>query len=951
MSMGGKVRGIRRWRAATVAGAAAVAGLGLVAQAALFVSPAEATPLPTCTWTGASSTNMSDAGNWTAANGATCGSTNSGNELIFPASPTNDPKLDINQTPDDLVFQTGVNYAITDAGAYTLTLTGSTGITANASAEVDVPVVLGGNQTDSIGANTLTFGSTVTGSGNSLTVSGAGTVAFDGAVGPLAGLTVTSATTGVNTGTITTTGAQSYGGAVTLGATSNLTGSTVQFSSTVDGSTAGGQGLTVTGDAVFDGSVGSATKLASLSVTGGTTDVDTGAITTAGTQSYSGDSSVSHNTTFTGTTVTFGGTLNSGSTGAFSVTVAGNAVFSGSVGATYPLSSLAVTGTATIGGANIATTGNQTYSGATVITSTAETLFGALVTFSSSVDGASNVTPTFLTITGDAAFNGPVNPNDGLKSISVSGEVSANPALSMSATTTYNVAIGGTPVSGSYTQTTVSNGGGNINLTNATLSVGFANGYTSTAGQVYDILVNKTGFAITGTFNGLPQGAYVAAGTRFFQISYTGGLSGHDVTLTDVTPVAPASAVASVGTASVVYGAETAESFTDTLTGYSGLLPTGSVTFTSGATTLCKATTFTKVSTNVETASCALTATELPAAAVAYPVAAVYSGDSSYQGVTSAAPSGFAVTRDTTTVAVIPSLTSLTYGSEQQAVLHVTLTTGHGETLPAGGESATVSVGDGTCVAALSPTATGATGSCSLSPAAIAAGGPYSVGVSYPGDTDLQPSGSTAVETITVAPAATSTVLSISRRVVVFGRESAVVFRVRVQATGVTPTGVVVVSSSGRRLCSIRLSGGGGTCSPGRTQLRAGVYGNLAASYLGTGDFLASQSRSIGQLTIYRDGTYVRLSQSSSSVAYGSEHSVLFTISVHTRRGELVPNGEKVTLHVGSVTCTVRLHGGSARCRIPNVALRPGTYRVVATYGGDFGRHASSSRPGRLTVT
>jgi len=59
-----------------------------------------------------------------------------------------------------------------------------------------------------------------------------------------------------------------------------------------------------------------------------------------------------------------------------------------------------------------------------------------------------------------------------------------------------------------------------------------------------------------------------------------------------------------------------------------------------------------------------------------------------------------------------------------------------------------------------------------------------------------------------------------------------------------------------------------------------------------------------------------------------------------------------VTVHVGSVTCTVALKGGKGTCTIANTALSVGSYLVLATYGGDANLSGSSgSTAFKLTVS
>ena len=140
----------------------------------------------------------------------------------------------------------------------------------------------------------VTFSHTVDGTtagGQALTVTaGTGTVTFGGAVGgnvALSTLSVTGPTT--LAGNVTTTGAQTYNSAVTLGATGTLTTSNnaVDFASTVNAATAGVQGLTVAaGNATvaFNDVVGGTAALASLTVTGPTTLARN--VTTTGAQTY-----------------------------------------------------------------------------------------------------------------------------------------------------------------------------------------------------------------------------------------------------------------------------------------------------------------------------------------------------------------------------------------------------------------------------------------------------------------------------------------------------------------------------------------------------------------------------------------------------------------------------------------------------------------------------------------
>ena len=122
---------------------------------------------------------------------------------------------------------------------------------------------------DSGGAITFdkTINSSIVSTPEALTVSTSGAVTFGGAVGgtiALASLTTNGGgPIAINGGAVTTTNAQSYDAAVTLGAAvTTLTGSSVTFSSTVN---SGGFPLAITADSIdFNGGAGSVTGTSTL---------------------------------------------------------------------------------------------------------------------------------------------------------------------------------------------------------------------------------------------------------------------------------------------------------------------------------------------------------------------------------------------------------------------------------------------------------------------------------------------------------------------------------------------------------------------------------------------------------------------------------------------------------------------------------------------------------------
>jgi mucin-19 len=209
--------------------------------------------------------------------------------------------------------------------------------------------IVGLGVSSNLTASTVTFGHAVDGVSaglQDLTVTG--NASFNGGVGagiPLHRLHVTG-NTRLNAGSVRTTGAQAYDGALTVAATSNLIATTASFGGTVDDGFATIHALTVTGNASFNAAVGGAAALRSLHVAG-TTVLNAGSVTVAGTQAYDGAVTLGATSNLTATTTTFGGTLDDAAANTHDLTVTGDAVFNGAVGG-VPLHSAHVTGSTTL---------------------------------------------------------------------------------------------------------------------------------------------------------------------------------------------------------------------------------------------------------------------------------------------------------------------------------------------------------------------------------------------------------------------------------------------------------------------------------------------------------------------------------------------------------------------------------------------------------------------------
>lgn len=397
------------------------------------------------------------------------------------------------------------------------------------------PVAIDGDTTlASSGSGSIQFDSTIDGP-HSLSVNTAGTVMFDGSIGaaaPLASLAMGGAgpiTLGSGVSQLNTSGAQDFGGPLTLDGNptlaSNGSGS-IQFSSTIGGA----QNLAVNtaGTITFDGNLGSGTPLASLMMDGSGPITLGSAVTevsTSGAQAFGGPLTLdAPNTTVSATdgTVIFASTVDGDS----SLNVVGNPIaFTGSVGHSIPLASLVVTNTGnaptTLPGA-VATTGSQMF--ATPIQLEAPTTLtsedGQAITFTNSITG-----------------------NQGL-SISTGGAVSLDGPVGTSATPLTNLAI---PSAGS-----ISLDGGSV-----TTSAGQTYGGPVAVGADLALTSNSGPISFGQTVEGPRALTVNTAGTTSFA-----GDVGHGTPLRNLTVQGPGATTIN-GT---VWGAELIKQGAGTLT-------------------------------------------------------------------------------------------------------------------------------------------------------------------------------------------------------------------------------------------------------------------------------------------------------------------------------------------------------------------------------------------------
>ena len=168
---------------------------------------------------------------------------------------------------------------------------------------------------------------------------------------------------------------------------------------------------------------------------------------------------------------------------------------------------------------------------------------------------------------------------------------------------------------------------------------------------------------------------------------------------------------------------------------------------------------------------------------------------------------------------------------------------------PAGAPSptgtVTVTAGGGTCkatlAAATSPTGS-ATGSCQIS---VAVAGTETIQLAYGGDASYMAASGSSSQ-ITVAKEASATALSLNKTSVPVASQQSVLLSTTAtpKYAGAARTGTVTITSGAKKICTITLVKGAGSCALAAKQLAKGSY-PLVATYSGDANTVASTSTAV----------------------------------------------------------------------------------------------------------
>lgn len=237
-------------------------------------------------------------------------------------------------------------------------------------------------------------------------------------------------------------------------------------------------------------------------------------------------------TTTSGTITVLNGTYNEDLNLNKNVTVNASGTVDGKI--TGSTGTIVATGPLTLGDGSataVNTSSNLTIGGQTVtlLDSTAASLGGTTTISGGTLSAANGVSiASGGTLSGSGTVSGDLSAASGGTISPVTGGTLTADNVSLTSGATLNLNLT------SLFQYSKIVANGTVNLSGATLTG--TTGPNISPGNTFTIIKNNGPNPISGTFNGLPEGATVTLGNGLFTISYVGG-TGHDVVLTSLNPV------------------------------------------------------------------------------------------------------------------------------------------------------------------------------------------------------------------------------------------------------------------------------------------------------------------------------------------------------------------------------------------------------------------------------
>ena len=408
------------------------------------------------------------------------------------------------------------------------------------------------------------------------------------------------------------------------------------------------------------------------------------------------------------------------------------------------------------------------------------------------------------------------------------------------------------------------------------------------------------------------------------------GSTSQPVTVTITSAVVPTNTVLATSATAINTGQSV--TFTATVSPQSGSnVPTGTVTFLDGATTLG---TGTLNASGVAT----LSTSSLPAGTQS--ITASYGGDSKDNSSVSNAVSVVVTqTAVATTTLLTASSTQITIGQSVTFTANVVPQSGTG--VPTG----SIKFFDGTT--SLGKVSLNAGGAAQLSTTALAVG-THSITASYFGDSEDNSSVSNALSfVVTPSTGATTTTLTASAALVTPGQSVTFTATVAPQSGSNVPTGTVTFLDGTTTLGQGTLNASG-VATFTTTALAVGTQ-SITASYAGDSNDSSSVSQAVSVVVSQSIvATTTTLSASATQIMTGQN--VTFTAKVAPQSGNVVPTGS-IKFFDGTTSLGKASLNASGTATLSTTALAAGTHSITASYFGENEDGSSVSSAVSVVVT
>ncbi|HEY1651058.1 MAG TPA: Ig-like domain-containing protein [Acidimicrobiales bacterium] len=486
--------------------------------------------------------------------------------------------------------------------------------------------------------------------------------------------------------------------------------------------------------------------------------------------------------------------------------------------------------------------------------------------------------------------------------------------------------------SGSLTITTTS-------VPSGTVAASYSTGLSATGavgGVTWSLFSGTLPPGLTVVASGSISGTPTTAGAFNFTVEATDAASDTDTQALSIT-VAPGTTTVAVFSSPSTSAQNQLVTYSATVPGANGVVPTGTVTFTSTpAGSLPMGVVCAGTLNGSGQASCSSTQTPFTVSPTVDTISASYSGDSNFNPApptqTNPQSTSETIMQGTATSVISVTANPTTAGFGQSVSYSASVSPTTGTTAPTGIVTfTTTSAGLPVTLCTGTLTASGSTSSTSCSASTAGAGNPTTITATYDGFWNGTSgfNGSVGTGTVTITGAQTTVLASASTMSAVFGQSVTYSATVSAGAGLPTPTGSVNFTTSIGLLCSATLNvSGSGSCNSPSAPIGGDT---VTASYTGSGNLGNSQT-TFGLTVGTAATTITNFSATPSAVSFGTSVTYAAAVAV-TAPGGGTPSGN-VSFTTGTSPvvnlCSVALSNFTASC---SSTLAPvGSDPVTATF-------------------